>query len=115
MENVYDEVGNCTNPAGAIGEAGVIVQGNTVKIAGGAGPAGTVPLFANTGTTEYRYYIVAQNATYGASNPLYAGHALTNGTGSIAITIPDVAGASTFDVLRVTLYGPEQAPLWPGK
>ncbi|HUK48446.1 MAG TPA: hypothetical protein VLW06_12675, partial [Terriglobales bacterium] len=59
LDNVYEEAGNRTNPAGNIGEAGVIVQGNTVKIAGGEGPSGSVPLFANTGTTDYRYYIVA--------------------------------------------------------
>ena len=27
VENVYQEIGSCTNPAGNIGEAGIIVQG----------------------------------------------------------------------------------------
>jgi len=118
LDNVYEEVGSCTNPAGAIGEAGVIAQGATVKIEGAILPAGVVPLFANTGSTDYRYYIVANNSTYGASNPLYAGRALTNGSGNITVTTPDVAGATSFDLLRVTylnLNNPrEQAPYGTG-
>ena len=109
VENVYEEVGNCTNPAGNIGQAGAIVQGNTLKISGGEGPSGIVPLFANTGTTDYRYYVVAHSATYGASNPLYAGRALTSGTGNVTVIAPDIAGATTFDLLRVSVSGPEQA------
>src|SRR5207302_6817677 len=114
VENVYEEVGNCTNPAGNIGQAGAIVQGNTLKISGGEGPSGIVPLFANTGTTDYRYYVVAHSATYGASNPLYAGRALTSGTGNITVIAPDIAGATTFDLLRVSVSGPEQAPFGTG-
>jgi hypothetical protein len=118
LDNVYEEVGSCTNPSGAIGEAGVIAQGATVKVEGAVLPSGVVPQFANTGSIDYRYYIVANSATYGASNPLYAGHALTNGSGNITVTTPDVAGASTFDLLRVTylnLNNPrEQAPYGTG-
>ncbi len=118
LDNVYEEVGSCTNPAGAIGEAGVIAQGATVKVEGAMLPAGSVPQFANTGSTDYRYYIVAKSATFGASNPLYAGRALTNGSGNITVTTPDIAGASTFDLLRVTyldLNNPrEQAPYGVG-
>ncbi|HVO79965.1 MAG TPA: hypothetical protein VMT28_04505 [Terriglobales bacterium] len=116
LDNVYQEVGNCTNPAGNIGEAGVIAQGKWVKVGGGESPAGKVPQFANTGSTDYRYYIVAHHATYGASNPLYAGKALTNGSGSITVTAPDIAGASTFDLLRVTpaANSREQAPYGTG-
>jgi hypothetical protein len=115
LENVYQE-GGCTNPQGNIGTAGVIVQGSTVKISGGEAPVGSVPTFANTGSTDYRYYIVAKHATYGASNPLYAGRALTNGTGNIAVTTPDIAGASSFDLLRVTPVNGarEQAPYGTG-
>lgn len=114
LDNVYQEVGNCQNPAGNIGEAGVILQGNSVRIEGGEGPAGRLPLFANTGSTDYRYYIVPQNTTLGAGNPLLAGRALTNGTGNITVTTPDIAGAATFDLLRVTISGLEQAPFGTG-
>ncbi len=119
LDNVYEEVGSCTNPAGAIGEAGVIAQGATVKVEGTVAPAGTIPQFANSGSTDYRYYVVAHNTTYGASNPLYAGHALTNGSGNITVTTPDIAGATTFDLLRVTYLAPnnprEQAPFGTGE
>ncbi|HSS96726.1 MAG TPA: hypothetical protein VLK33_06845, partial [Terriglobales bacterium] len=119
LNNVYEEVGSCTNPLGSIGQAGVIAQGAGVfgvRILGGVGPAGTVPRFANTGTTEYRYYIVAHHATLGTSNPLYAGNALTNGSGSITVTTPDIAGASNFDLLRVgiVINGRNQAPFGTG-
>jgi hypothetical protein len=84
----------------------------------GGGVAGSVPQFANTGSTDYRYYIVANNVTFGGSNPLYAGRALTNGAGNITVTTPDVTGASTFDLLRVTYLAPnnprEQAPYGTG-
>ena len=44
LENVYEEVGNCTpNPAGNIGQAGVIAQGSRVKIEGGEAPTGLKP------------------------------------------------------------------------
>ncbi|MGD0512763.1 MAG: hypothetical protein ABSA29_05635, partial [Terriglobales bacterium] len=118
LDNVYEEVGSCANPAGAIGQAGVIAQGATVKIGGAELPAGSVPQYANTGSTDYRYYIVANSTTYGASNPLYAGYALTNGSGNITVTTPDVAGATSFDLLRVTYLAPnnprEQAPYGTG-
>ncbi|HEY8671604.1 MAG TPA: hypothetical protein VIL63_12230, partial [Terriglobales bacterium] len=110
LDNVYEEAGSCPNPAGNIGQAGVIAQGNSVKIDGGEGPSGTVPQFANTGGTDYRYYVVANNPSFGTSNPLYAGNALSNGTGNIVVTTPDIPGAITFDLLRVNAAGPEQAP-----
>jgi hypothetical protein len=116
LANVYEEVGNCKNPVGKIGQAGVIAQGGTVKIQGGEAPTGWVPRFASTGNTDYRYYIVARHAKYGASNPLYAGRALTNGAGSIVVTTADIAGATSFDLLRVTAIGGQrdQAPYGTG-
>lgn len=116
LDNVYEEVGSCANPAGNIGQAGVIGQGGRVKIGGGEAPGGTTPTFSNSGSTEYRYYVVAHHATYGVSNPLYAGNALTSGTGTITITTPDIAGASTFDLLRMPYSSSamEQAPYGSG-
>jgi len=111
VENLYEEAGSCSNPTGAIGQAGIIDQGGPgrIEIHGGTGPTGSNPLFANTGTTEYRYYIVANSGTYGSSNPLYAGSARTNGSGNIIVTTPDIPGATSFDVLRV-LYTATGAP-----
>jgi len=114
MTNVYMEVGNCTNPAGNIGIAGVLAQGGPVSIAGGEGPQGAFPLYAKTGSMDYRYYIVANHSSYGSSNPLYVGNAFSSGKGSITVTAPDVPGAATFDLLRVTPSGTEQAPYGTG-
>jgi len=116
LTNVYQEVGSCANPLGQIGQAGVISQGNSVSVQGGTGTGGAVPQFANTGTTDYRYYLVARHSTFGPSNPLYAGKALSNGTGNITVTTPDIAGANSFDLLRVTPVPNfrEQAPFGAG-
>ncbi|HEX6503428.1 MAG TPA: hypothetical protein VF011_09275 [Terriglobales bacterium] len=102
LDNVYMEVGSCSNPLGNIGTTGVIAQGRTLTITGPGKPGGAIPLFANSGTTEYDYYLVARHSSYGPSNLLLAGRALTNGTGSITVTTPDIPGASSFDLLRVT-------------
>lgn len=102
VENVYGEIGNCKNPAGNIGQAGIIAQGGSVILRGALGLPGAAPLFANTGKTEYRYYIVVRSTKFGLSNALYAGKARTNGSGPVTITIPDIAGATSFDLLRVT-------------
>jgi len=117
LDNVYEEVGGCgaANPLGKVGQAGVIAQGGRVKVIGGEAPTGAIPQFANTGKTDYRYYVVA-HSRFGSSNPLYAGKALTNGSGDITVTVPDIAGAATLDLLRVTLAPGqrEQAPYGKG-
>ena len=112
LDNVYFEHGGCSNPAGNIGAAAVIEQGRTLEISGPAGTAmissvtGHLPTFptsGSSGSTRYRYYIVAHHATFGASNALLAGFASVGGPGTITVTTPDIAGASTFDLLRITL------------
>ena len=103
MDNIYMEDSiACPNPLGNVGAAGVIAQGGQYDIRGGEGPAGHFPVFAKTGKIQYDYYLVAHHAKYGASNPLYAGYALTSGSGEITVTTPDVPGAATFDLLRLT-------------
>ncbi|MGH9511919.1 MAG: hypothetical protein ACRD2U_07255 [Terriglobales bacterium] len=116
LENVYEEVGNCANPSGNIGQAGLIVQGSGVEVDGGEEPGTGTPIFANTGTTQYSYYVVPQNSGIGHGNPLYAGRALTNGSGNITITTPAIAGATSYDLLRVPVpsNSSEQAPYGTG-
>ena len=116
LDNVYMEVGNCKNKSGNIGAAGIIAQGQRVNWAGGEGPQGKIPLFAETGKTEYRYYVVPHNPKFGYANPLYAGKAMTNGTGAIAVSSPDIVGADTFDLLRETVRAGsrDQAPYGSG-
>ena len=113
LDDVYEEGGCSNNPLGNVGYAGVIVQGGRVAIHGGEMPYGMYPTFASQsgGTTNY-YYIVATDGVNGPSNLLYAGKATLNGTGSVTITIPDIASAVSFDVLKTsTLY---QAPYGTG-
>ena len=106
MENVYmEDATTCPNPLGNIGTAGVIMQGSKLSFRGGEGPSGHVPQFAKTGATRYDYFVVARHAKFGVSNPLYAGFALTNGAGGISVVAPDVAGAASFDLLRVPSPG----------
>jgi len=99
MDNVYEEVGNCANPAGNIGQAGVIAQGGTVHITGGMGPAGELPCYS-TGCSGNltRYYIVAQNSSYGASNPLGAGVGLMTDTSTL-VSWPEIPGATSYDLI----------------
>jgi hypothetical protein len=102
MDNIYmEDAATCPNPLGNVGTAGVVAQGGQYDIRGGEGPSGHFPGFAKTGKIQYDYYVVAHHPKYGASNPLYAGYALTNGSGEITVTTPDVPGAATFDVLRL--------------
>lgn len=116
MVNVYEE-GGCSNPVGNIGTAGVIANGGPVFWSGGEGPQGSTPTFANTGTTQVQYYLVARHATYGPSNLLYAGNALTSGTGTITVTTADVPAATSFDLLKQQAPAPNflyQAPYGTG-
>lgn len=106
IDNMYmEDSGTCPNPLGNVGAAGVLMLGNELSFRGGEGPAGHVPQFAKSGTTRYEYFVVARHAKYGPSNPLYAGFAMTNGSGTIAVTVPDVPGASSFDLLRMPNAG----------
>ena len=102
MENVYMEVGGCTNPLGNVGIAGVIVQGGKIKIAGGEGPDWHRPSFANTGSSGYHYYVVPYSDKWGYGNPLYIGSARTNGTGRIALVWPDITTLTKLDILKLS-------------
>jgi len=66
------------------------------------GPQGNIPQFANTGVTEYQYWVIARNASQKASNPLYIGRAKTNGSGNIAVTFYSPLSMSDFTVVRAT-------------
>lgn len=99
LDNVYEEVGNCKNPVGNIGTAGVIAEGGSVRINGGEGPAGSLPCFAKACVAPLtRYYIVANNPAYGSSNPLGAGVTPLNDT-STRVEWPVIPGASSYDLL----------------
>jgi hypothetical protein len=107
LDNVYMEVGDCTNPQGNIGEMGVLSYGQPITIhSSNALPlaVGQMPVFANTGSTENYYYVVMHDTTAGTvSAPFLFGLANTNGTGSIALSWPQVTQGTdtiTYDILR---------------
>ncbi len=115
LDNVYGEVAGCagSNPLG-IGQAGLIVQGGFASVRNSVGPVGSAPVFANTGTTQYNYYIVAKTTSSGglASAPFLAGIALTSGSGSIPVKWPQIGttGTITYDVIRTSGIANSPAP-----
>ncbi len=113
LDNVYGEVAGCasSNPLG-LGEAGLIVEGGFASVKNSVGPVGSAPVFANTGTTQYNYYVVARSSVNGASAPFLAGIALTNQTGSISVVWPQfgTTGTVTYDVIRTSGQANNPAP-----
>ncbi|MGA7220426.1 MAG: hypothetical protein WBX38_19075 [Candidatus Sulfotelmatobacter sp.] len=109
IDNVYNEegAGPCPNPymGNAFGAAGIIYSsgGSPLLIRGGEQPNGWMPEFSNTGSTQYNYYVVVHDATQGTSYPLYAGYAMSNGSGNIVVQWPHVApvGTVTYDLVRM--------------
>lgn len=112
LENVYHEVANCsqTNPLG-IGVAGLVADA-TVSISGGVGPLGALQRFANTGGTQYNYYIVVHGNVHGASAPFLAGMASTNGAGNITVKWLQIGedATNTYDVIRTSGAANNPAP-----
>lgn len=102
LENVYQEVGTCSNPAGNIGVAGVIAQGGKVVIRDGEPLNAKIPRFSNTGKTPYSYYLVPHSAKYGYGNALYMGDALTNGSDPIPLEWPDIPTLTDMDILKIS-------------
>ena len=110
IDNVYNEegAGPCPNPylGSNFAAAGIIYSsgGAPLVMRGGEQPNGWTPIFANTGSTQYNYYVVVHDSTGGTSYPVYAGYALSNASGSIRVQWPHVApeGTVTYDVLRMT-------------
>ena len=124
------EGGSCTNPAGNVGSAGVLVQGRRLRYLN-TNMAGAFPeytLNGTPGTTYYHYYAVADGPS-GKSGPLAIGYvgtgnATIDGTNSVNIVWPDIddSVATTFDLIRISggptggawHYGSYQAPYGTG-
>lgn len=118
LTNVYNEVGNCTNPLypGSGGaqraEAGLLAFGQSNTVRGGEGPGGQIPIFAVSGNRglQYNYYLVIHDSALGVSAPLWCGFALvdrSNPTGNITVACPRVQGTNkiTYDLLRTSGEG----------
>ena len=102
LENVYQEVGNCSNPSGNIGVAGVIAQGGKVVIRDGEPLNASIPRFSKTGETPYFYYLIPHSAKYGYGNALYMGDALTNRSDPIPLAWPDIPTLTDMDILKIS-------------
>ena len=113
VDNVYEEVGACTNPIypgsglAQRGVTGMLNVGGTVVSHGGEFPTGAIPQFAATGNqgTRYNYYFVVHDTSNGASKALLMGYALVDSSspaGSITVSWPRVQGTGTvtYDVIR---------------
>jgi hypothetical protein len=115
IDNVYNEFegGSCTNPyLGNYANAAGLISGSTVTIRGGEQPNGWMPQFANTGSTQYNYFIVVNDTTQGYhSYPLYAGYALTSGSGTISGQFPHVPPATPGDTVTYDVIRMEPSPL----
>ncbi len=105
-DNVYFEASpGCKqySPFGNVGSAAVIAEGVQVKIMGlnANSPAGVYPNWgAQSGSHDWLYWVVPVSEKLGEGVPLPAGHALTNGSGSITGTFPKIAGASSYKILK---------------
>jgi hypothetical protein len=103
LDDVYMEIGGCTNPLGT-GMAGLVVEGGFAQVNAGAGPAGQLPQYSYTGAVPFAYYIVVHSSQMGVSPVYLAGYAMSDGTSSIPVKWNQVgtAGTITYDVLRLT-------------
>jgi len=114
-DNVYMEEGGgpCVHPyeGSNFSASGFIWYGNVqpLVLQGGEQPGAHIPQFANTGATQYNYYVVA-NDSNGTSTvhsfPLAAGYALTNATGAINGQFPHIPPQNpgdtvTYDIIRM--------------
>jgi hypothetical protein len=107
LDNVYFEASpacKAHSPYGNVGSAAVVAEGIPVKISGlGANsPQGVFPNWgAEAGSHDWLYWVVPVSAKFGEGVPLPAGHAVTNGAGSITGTFPKIAGASSYKILKM--------------
>jgi hypothetical protein len=115
IDNVYNEFegGSCPNPyLGNYPNAAGLISGSQVTIRGGEQPNGWMPQFANTGSTQYNYFVVVNDTTQGFySYPLYAGYALTSGSGTISGQFPHVPPAVQGDTVTYDVIRMEPSPL----
>jgi hypothetical protein len=102
LENVYQEVGNCQNPVGNIGTAGVIAQGGKIVVRDGEPLNAKIPRFASTGKAAYFYYLIPHSAKFGYGNALYMGDALTSEEGTISLVWPDIPTLTDMDILKIS-------------
>jgi hypothetical protein len=114
LDDVYEEVGNCVNPLGT-GMVGLVAENGYATVNASVGPAGQIPVFANTGATQYNYSIVVHSSIMGTSPVYPAGYANTDGVGNIPVVWNQIGntGVVTYDLLR-TVGAAAVAPFGTG-
>jgi hypothetical protein len=106
-ENVYYEASpTCkdTSPLGDVGNTAILAEGVQVKLSGLAanGASGIFPSWgAASGSRDWLYWVVPVHSKFGDAIPLPAGHAFTNGSGSVKGVFPRIAGASRYKILKI--------------
>jgi hypothetical protein len=107
MDNVYMEVGSCSNPIGNVGQAGIIAVGSHLSGTTNMLAVGQLPKYGKSGGIGARYWVVIRDSVKGNSSPIQAGYAGADESSSILVTWPKVPGAGTvsYDVLRTTGVG----------
>lgn len=103
FSNDYFEIGSCApNPLGT-GTAGLVAQVGGILWNGSVEPQGAFPIYLNTGSTRFNYYMVAKSASTRGSFPQIIGVALTNGTGTPTVKWPEIGtGPPTYDIIRTS-------------
>jgi hypothetical protein len=120
INNVYNEVGTCTNPmypGSLAGVAGYIAAGNALTIQNDAPVGGSTPMFITGGGSgsQRNYYVVAKDSALGTGPMMFIGTAqpATSGT-SIPLYWPNPdlkgAGTRTFDIVVTSGTAQTSAP-----
>ena len=111
LNNVYEEIGSCTNPKGT-GQEGVMVRGGWAEINGGVGPSGTlskVTCTGSSGSNEINFYAIVHDSVLGVSPPLLVAESPTNCSGTASFNYPRVTGTNTITYDFITTYGNAQS------
>ena len=104
VDQVFNEVGNCRNPLGNVGQAGLIVIGALAITVRGGTRGGASPQFGLEKSGSYHnFYVVAYNSNSRDSVPLPLGWAFykTGAGGPYSVTWPRIPGANGYKLLAV--------------
>ncbi len=104
VNQVYNEVGSCSNPIGNVGQAGLIVIGAvSITIRGGT-RGGVPPQFGPERSGSYHnFYVVASDSASHDSVPMPLGWAYykTGAGGAYTVTWPRIFGSAGYKLLAI--------------
>ena len=102
MDNVYMEVGELFESGGEYRDCGCDCAGAAIDLDGRRRAAGEDPAVCEYGFDRLPVLHRSASCDLRVWESAVRGKALTNGTGEITVTTPDIAAGDTFDLLRVT-------------